>query len=895
MQTFDFLEQIPDTDPADTARLIAELERSVTAHGPERAKLLMMRLMARARDLGVDLPTLATTPYINTIKTSDEPTFPGDEAMETRIRHIVRWNAAAMVLRANKEHPGIGGHLATYASAASLYEVGFNHFFRGKQGGAGDQIFYQGHAAPGIYSRAYLEGRISAPQLDRFRQETAGPGGLPSYPHPRLLPDFWEFPTVSMGLGGIGSIYQARYNRYLHNRGLADTSNSRVWAFLGDGEMDEPESAGALTLAAREGLDNLTRVVNCNLQRLDGPVRGNGKIIQELEGLFRGAGWNVIKVIWAREWDDLLAKDDGGELVRKMDATVDGEFQKYTVAGGAYIREHFFGPEPLLQKLVEHLSDEDLVKLRRGGHDYRKIHAAYSAAVAHKGAPTVILAKTVKGWTLGPSVEATNPAHQAKKLSEVELLAFRDRLGLPIPDAKIPEAPYYHPGPKSPEVAYITERRAALGGPLPSRVVHPVTWTPPLAAVDEEFAAGSAAPVSTTMAFAKLLRNLMRDPALGKLIVPIVPDEARTFGMDPLFKQAGIYAPFGQRYEPVDSELLLSYRESQSGQVLEEGITEAGSMASFQASGTAYATHAVGTIPFYVFYSMFGFQRVGDQIWQSGDARVRGFLIGATAGRTTLAGEGLQHDDGHSQLIAHAMPHVAAYDPSFAYEMAALVRKGIERMHERGEDIVYYLTIYNENQVQPQLPVGASVGEGIHRGLYKFAEADPASSGPRVRLFGSGAIMGEVLKARDLLRERFGVRAEIWSATSYSELRREALVVERWNRRHPEATPRKAWLQEQLGDDSAPIVAASDWMTAIPDLVAPWINVPYLVLGTDGFGLSDTREALRDFFSVDSTHIAAAAMVALARSGERTQRDAAAAIKELGIDPELQPVFVLDR
>ena len=698
-----------------------------------------------------------------------------------------------------------------------------------------------------------------------------------------------------MGLGGIGSIYQARYNRYLYNRGLTDTSNSRVWAFLGDGEMDEPESAGALTLAAREGLDNLTWVVNCNLQRLDGPVRGNGKIIQELEGLFRGAGWNVIKVIWAREWDDLLAKDDDGELVRKMDATVDGEFQKYTVAGGAYIREHFFGPEPLLQKLVGHLSDDDLVKLRRGGHDYRKIHAAYAAAVAHKGAPTVILAKTVKGWTLGPSVEATNPAHQAKKLSEVELLAFRDRLGLPIPDAKIPEAPYYHPGPKSPEVAYITERRAALGGPLPSRVVHPVTWTPPLAAVDDEFAAGSAAPVSTTMAFAKLLRNLMRDPALGKLIVPIVPDEARTFGMDPLFKQAGIYAPFGQRYEPVDSELLLSYRESQSGQVLEEGITEAGSMASFQASGTAYATHAVGTIPFYVFYSMFGFQRVGDQIWQSGDARVRGFLIGATAGRTTLAGEGLQHDDGHSQLIAHAMPHVAAYDPSFAYEMAALVRKGIERMHERGEDIVYYLTIYNENQVQPQLPVGASVGEGIHRGLYKFAEADPASSGPRVRLFGSGAIMGEVLKARDLLRERFGVRAEIWSATSYSELRREALVVERWNRRHPEVTPRKAWLQEQLGDDAAPIVAASDWMTAIPDLVAPWINVPYLVLGTDGFGLSDTREALRDFFSVDSTHIAAAAMVALARSGERTPRDAAAAIKELGIDPELQPVFVLDR
>ena len=658
---------------------------------------------------------------------------------------------------------------------------------------------------------------------------------------------------------------------------------------------DEPESAGALTLAAREGLDNLTWVVNCNLQRLDGPVRGNGKIIQELEGLFRGAGWNVIKVIWSREWDDLLAQDDDGELVRKMDTTVDGEFQKYIVAGGAYIREHFFGPEPALKRLVEHLSDDDLVKLRRGGHDYRKIYAAYAAAVAHRGAPTVILAKTVKGWTLGPSVEATNPAHQAKKLSEAELFAFRDRLGLPIPDAKIPEAPYYHPGPKSPEVAYIAERRAALGGPLPSRVVHPVTWTAPLAAVDEEFAAGSTVPVSTTMAFAKLLRNLMRDPAVGKLVVPIVPDEARTFGMDPLFKQAGIYAPFGQRYEPVDSELLLSYRESQNGQVLEEGISEAGSMASFQASGTAYATHAVGTIPFYVFYSMFGFQRVGDQIWQSGDARVRGFLIGATAGRTTLAGEGLQHDDGHSQLIAHAMPHVVAYDPAFAYEMAALVRKGIQRMHERGEDIVYYLTIYNENQVQPRLPDGENLAEGIHRGLYKFAEADAASSGPKVRLLGSGAIMGEVLKARDLLRERFGVRAEVWSATSYSELRREALVVERWNRRHPESTPRKAWLQEQLGDDPAPIVAASDWMTAIPDLVAPWIEVPYLVLGTDGFGLSDTREALRAFFSVDATHIAAAAMVALARSGERTAREASQAIKELGIDPELQPVFVLDR
>ncbi len=895
MQTYDFLEQIPDADPTETARLIGEIERSITAHGPERAKLLLMRLLARARDLGVDLPTLATTPYINTIKTSDEPTFPGDEAMETRIRHIIRWNAAAMVLRANKTHAGIGGHLATYASAASLYEVGFNHFFRGKLGGAGDQIFYQGHAAPGIYSRAYLEGRLSAPQLDRYRQETAGHGGLPSYPHARLLPEFWEFPTVSMGLGGIGSIYQARYNRYLHNRGLADTSGSRVWAFLGDGEMDEPESAGALTLAAREGLDNLTWVVNCNLQRLDGPVRGNGKLIQELEGLFRGAGWNVIKVIWSREWDALLANDTGGHLVRKMDSTVDGEFQKYIVAGGAYIREHFFGPEPELGALVKHLSDDDLARLRRGGHDYRKIHAAYAAAVVHKGAPTVILAKTVKGYSLGPSVEATNVTHQAKKLSESELLAFRDRLGLPIPDEKIPEAPYYHPGPNSPEVKYISERRAALGGPLPSRVVHPVNWSAPETSADAEFATGSSVPVSTTMAFAKLLRNLLRDPKVGQYIVPIVPDEARTFGMDPLFKQSGIYAPFGQRYEPVDSELLLSYRESQSGQLLEEGITEAGSMASFQAASTAYATHGVPTIPFYVFYSMFGFQRVGDQIWQVGDARGRGFLIGATAGRTTLAGEGLQHDDGHSQLIAHLHPHVAAYDPAFAYEMAALIRRGMDRMHGGSEDILYYLTIYNENQAQPARPEGAHVDEGIHRGLYRFAEADASASGPIVRLFGSGAIMGEVLAARDLLRERFGVRAEIWSATSYSELRREALVVERWNRRHPESAPRNSWLQEQLGSGGAPIVAASDWVTALPDLLAPWIDVPYIVLGTDGFGLSDTREALREFFSVDAKHITAAAMVALARSGERTSTDAATAIKELGIDPDRLPVFVLDR
>src|SRR6476469_5917518 len=720
----EFKHQLPDIDPAETQEWLDSFDQLVGQEGEGRARFLVYKLLKRARQLHVGLPPLTQTRYINTISPEQEPFFPGDEQIELRIRRIIRWNAVAMVLRANNRFSGIGGHLATYASAASLYEVGFNHFFRGKDdGGAGDQVFYQGHAAPGIYARAFLEGRLTEDQLDHFRRETVPGQGLSSYPHPRLMPDFWEFPTVSMGLGPISAIYQARFNRYLHHRGIKDTTNSRVWAFLGDGECDEPESLGALHVAAREGLDNLTFVVNCNLQRLDGPVRGNGKIIQELEAVFRGSGWNVIKVIWAREWDELLARDVDGVLVQQMNDTLDGEFQKFSVAGGAYIREHFFGPDQRLRKLVEHLSDDDLAKLRRGGHDYRKLYAAYKAATEFNGAPTVILAKTVKGWTLGPGVEARNITHQAKKLSENELRVFRDRLQLPIPDAKLKDAPYYHPGPDSEEVEYLLERRRALGGPIPKRIVRAPLLPAPSADVDAEFDAGSQTPVSTTMVFTRILRNLIRDKELGSHIVPIIPDEARTFGMDPLFKEVGIYAALGQRYEPVDSDLVLSYREAIDGQVLEEGITEAGSMASFQAAGTSYATHSLATIPFYIFYSMFGFQRTGDQMWQLGDARGRGFLMGATSGRTTLTGEGLQHDDGHTHIQASTVPNVRAYDPAFAYELAAVVRDGIERMYAKGEDVFYYISVYNENYAQPSMPTGDDVKDGILKGIYRFAEA----------------------------------------------------------------------------------------------------------------------------------------------------------------------------
>ncbi|MFL5674522.1 MAG: pyruvate dehydrogenase (acetyl-transferring), homodimeric type [Chloroflexota bacterium] len=885
----EFKHQLPDIDPDETDDWLASLDQVVADEGEARARFIIYKLLKRARQLQVGLPPLTQTRYINTISPEQEPAFPGDEEMERRIRRLIRWNAVAMVLRANNRFSGIGGHLATYASAATLYEVGFNHFFRGKdEGGSGDQIFYQGHAAPGIYARAFLEGRLSVDQLDHFRRETGPGGGLSSYPHPRLMPEFWEYPTVSMGLGPISAIYQARYNRYLQNRGLADTSSSRVWAFLGDGETDEPESLGALHVASREGLDNLTFVVNCNLQRLDGPVRGNGKIIQELESAFRGAGWNVIKVIWGREWDDLLARDVDGLLVQQMNETLDGEFQKFSVAGGAYIREHFFGPDPRLKKLVEHLSDDDLSKLRRGGHDYRKVYAAYKAATEHTGAPTVILAHTVKGWTLGPGVEARNITHQAKKLNEAELKIFRDRLELPIPDDTLKDAPYYHPGADSEEIQYLVERRRTLGGAVPRRIVRAAPLPPPAPAVDAEFAAGSQTPVSTTMVFARILRNLIRDPELGSRIVPIIPDEARTFGMDPLFKEVGIYSALGQRYEPVDSDLVLSYREATDGQVLEEGITEAGSMASFQAAGTSYASHGVATIPFYIFYSMFGFQRTGDQMWAFGDARGRGFLMGATAGRTTLTGEGLQHDDGHTQILASTLPNVRAYDPAFAYELAAVVRDGIERMHgSKPEDVFYYVTIYNENYAQPARPEGVTDDE-ILRGIYRFAAApDLGADAHPVRLVGSGAILQQVIAARDLLAEKFGVAAEIYSAPSFPLLRRDALEAERWNRLHPDAkAARVPHVSTVLPFEGGPIVAATDWMKALPDMVARWLPPHYVALGTDGFGRSDTREALRSLFEIDPPHIAAATMVALARCGALPAGKAAKAVKDLGIDPD---------
>ena len=885
MHIDDFKQQLPDLDEVETREWLDSLDQVLDQAGENRARFLMYKLLKRARQRHIGVPTLTQTRYINTISPEQEPWFPGDEALERRIRRLVRWNAMAMVLRANNRFPGLGGHLATYASAASLYEVGFNHFFRGKDDpGGGDQVYFQGHAAPGIYARAFLEGRLSEDNLDRFRRETGG-GGLSSYPHPRLMPDFWEFPTVSMGLGPLAAIYQARFNRYLQNRGIKDTSQQRVWAFLGDGEMDEPESISGISLAARDGLDNLTFVVNCNLQRLDGPVRGNGKVIQELEGLFRGAGWNVIKVVWGREWDDLLARDKDGSLVEKMNTTLDGEFQKYSVSTGAYVREHFFGPDPHLHGLVEHLSDDDLLRLRRGGHDYHKVYAAYKAATEFTGAPTVILAKTVKGWTLGRGVEARNITHQAKKLSEDELRVFRDRLELPIPDDQIRDAPYFHPGPDSDEVRYMQERRAALGGPVPRRVVRAPALPRPGAPVDAEFNGGSTTAVSTTMVFARLLRNLIRDPKLGRRIVPIIPDEARTFGMDPLFKEVGIYAAHGQRYEPVDSDLVLSYRESRDGQVLEEGINEAGSMASLQAAGTAYATHGEPMIPFYIFYSMFGFQRTGDQAWAFGDQRGRGFMIGATAGRTTLAGEGLQHDDGHSQVLASTVPVVRAYDPGFAYELAAIIRDGIERMFGDGEDVFYYVTVYNENYPQPAKPEG--VDEGIVKGLYRFLAA-PEIADPKgvVRLVGSGSILQQALAARDLLAERFGIAAEVYSATSFQQLRHEALQVERWNRLHPDQPSRVPYVAQVLGPGGGPVVVATDWVKTLPDMVAPWITAPYLVLGTDGFGRSDTREALRDHFEIDARHIAAAALSGLARAGDWDPAAAAAAIRDLGIDPD---------
>jgi pyruvate dehydrogenase E1 component len=863
--------QLPDIDPAETREWIESLDAVVDAEGRGRARFLLLKLLERAREQSIGVPALRSTDFMNTIPPEREPWFPGDEHAERRIRAYARWNAAIMVSRANREGLGVGGHIATYASAASLYEVGFNHFFRGKEHGeSGDQVFFQGHASPGIYARAYLEGRLTERQLDGFRQEISA-GGLPSYPHPRLMPDFWEFPTVSMGLGPINAIYQARFNRYLLNRHLRDTSRSRVWAFLGDGEMDEPEALGAIGVAAREELDNLIFVVNCNLQRLDGPVRGNGKIMQELESYFRGAGWNVIKVVWGRDWDPLLAQDVDGALVHRMNSTPDGQFQTYSVESGAYIREHFFGGDPRLRRMVKDLSDDDLRKLSRGGHDYRKLYAAYKAAVEHEGQPTVILTHTIKGWTLGADFEARNATHQMKKLTKAELKDFRDRLYLPIRDADLEGdlPPYYHPGPDSDEIAYMRERRAALGGSLPSRVVRSRPLQQPPQKTFDVLKGGSGKQnVATTMAFVRLLKELMKDPELGKRFVPIVPDEARTFGMDSLFPTAKIYSPHGQKYEAVDRDLLLSYREATDGVILHEGISEAGAMGSVVAAGTSYATHSTVMIPIYVFYSMFGFQRTGDQMWAFGDQLGKGFLLGATAGRTTLNGEGLQHQDGHSLLLAASNPACVAYDPAFSFELSHIFREALDRMYgERNEAVFYYLTLYNEPFPQPAEPEGIDV-EGLLKGLYLFRPAsDKGENRPRTSIVASGSAMLAAQRAQEMLSEDWGVAADLWSATSWNELHRDAIGCEQHNLLHPDEPAQQPFVTQTL-QGSGPVVAVSDFQRAVPDLIARWVPTDYTSLGTDGYGRSDTRAALRRWFRVDAPSITIAALETLARRGE---------------------------
>ncbi|MCS6804580.1 MAG: pyruvate dehydrogenase (acetyl-transferring), homodimeric type [Acidobacteriota bacterium] len=882
-----------DTDVADASEIeafetqewIESLDYVLQHSGPERVKRLIQQLQFHAQQAGVELPFTANTPYINTIPVEKQPPFPGNREIERRIKSIIRWNAMAMVVRANREESGIGGHISTYASAATLYEVGFNHFFRGPgEDHDGDLIYFQGHASPGIYARAYLEGRLTTEQLENFRNELKPGGGLSSYPHPWLMPNFWQVPTVSMGLAPIMAIYQARFNRYLEDRGLKKTSHQKIWAFLGDGETDEPESLGAITLAAREKLDNLIFVINCNLQRLDGPVRGNGKIIQELEAAFRGAGWNVIKVIWGDDWDPLLAKDKDGVLVKRMGEVVDGEYQKYTVAPGSYIRQHFFGADPRLAEMVKNYSDEQLRKLRRGGHDPEKVYAAYKAAVEHKGAPTVILAKTIKGYGLGESGEGKNITHQQKKLNEEELREFRSRFGIPISDEDVANAPFYRPDDDTPEMKYLRECRARLGGYLPSRVVTCEPLPMPSEEIFHEFYAGTEGrEVSTTMVFVRILSKLLRDPQIGKLIVPIVPDEARTFGMEALFRQVGIYSHVGQLYEPVDADTLLYYRESKDGQILEEGITEAGSMSSFIAAGTAYATHGINMIPFFVYYSMFGLQRIGDLVWAAGDMRCKGFLVGGTSGRTTLAGEGLQHQDGNSHLLAYPVPNLIAYDPAYAYELAVIIQDGIRRMYVEREDIFYYLTIMNENYPQPPMPEG--VRDGILKGMYKFKPTANPAAPLRAQLLGSGAILNEVVKAQQML-ERYGVAADVWSVTSYKELYRNGQAVERWNMLHPGQPPRVPYITQCLANEPGVIVAATDYVKALPGSIARWTPKPPLCLGTDGYGRSDSRRALRDFFEVDARFITLATLSELMRENKLKPEVVQQAITEMEINPE---------
>lgn len=897
-----FAHQLPDIDPEETSEWLDSFESVVDNRGRPRARYLMSRLVERSRELAVGTPATVSTPYINTIPREDEPWFPGDWEMERHIRAYIRWNAAVMVVRANKRADGLGGHLSTFASSAALYDVGFNHFFRGKDGGEpGDHVYFQGHASPGFYARAFLEGRLSEADLDRFRREVDPPKGappsdgrgLPSYPHPHTMDDFWEFPTVSMGLGPILSIYHAHFNKYLDNRRVDDALSSRVWGFLGDGEVDEPETLGAISLAAREHLDNLTWVINCNLQRLDGPVRGNGKIIQELEAIFRGAGWNVIKVIWGAGWDDLLARDVDGVLLNKMNSTLDGEFQKYAVEDGAYIREHFFGPDPRLRAMVEHLSDADLQSLPRGGHDYRKLYAAYKAAVETKDVPTVILAKTIKGWSLGSGFEGRNSTHQIKKMTKAQLLEFRDRLHLQdvLPDEAFDGdlPPYVRPPEGSAVSEYLMQRRRQLNGSLPSRIVRvrrPLTL--PQADSFKEFMDGSGGQAaSTTTSFTRLLRNLLRDPGTGERIIPIIPDEARTFGMDALFHEFKIYSAVGQNYDPVDSDLLLSYREAVDGQILEEGITEAGSMAAWTAAATSYVHRGVPLIPFFTYYSMFGFQRMGDLIWAAGDAGARGFLMAATAGRTTLTGEGLQHCDGHTHVFASTIPNCRSYDPAFAYETAVIVNAGINEMYPGGDpaagrNVFYYVTLYNENYPMPAAPAIEGLEDKIVRGMYRFAPA-PQVDGPRAAILFSGTAHVEATKAVTLLAERFGVGAELWSVTSYQEMRREALAVERHNRLNPADEPRVPWVTQQLSGAAGPITAVTDFMHSVPDEIVRWVPKRWSSLGTDGFGRSDTRDSLRSFFETNADHIALSVLTNLVADGVLDRSVLTRAVDELAV------------
>jgi len=879
-------------DDVEIQEWLESLDAVLESSGAEVATEILERLRAHATVNGIDLPFTANTPYANTIPHRLEPRYPGDQELERRIKSLVRWNALAMVVRANRVEHNIGGHISTFASAATLYEVGFNHFFRGRTDEfEGDTVYFQGHASPGMYARAFLEGRLSAQQLENFRRELKPGGGLSSYPHPWLMPDFWEFPTVSMGLSPLMAIYQARYNRYLEDRGLKPVSDAKVWAFLGDGETDEPESLGAITLASREKLDNLIFVINCNLQRLDGPVRGNGQIIQELESAFRGARWNVIKVFWGSEWDPILDRDTEGLLVKRMGELVDGEYQKLVVESGAYVRQHFFGSDPRLLQLVEPFSDDALRRLRLGGHDPRKVYAAYKAATEHKGAPTVILARTIKGYGLGEAGEGKNVTHQQKKLNEDELRLFRSRFAVPLNDEDCVEVPFYRPPENSPEIQYIRARRKALGGYVPQRSVRS---KPLIANHDElfnEFFEGSdGREVSTTMAFVGMLRKMLKDSEIGKLVVPIVPDEARTFGMESLFRTVGIYSSVGQRYEPVDVNTLLYYKEAKDGQILEEGITEAGSMASFIAAGSAYATHGINTIPFFIYYSMFGFQRIADFIWAAADMRTRGFLLGGTAGRTTLAGEGLQHQDGNSHVLALSVPNLRAYDPAFAYEIAVIIQDGIRRMYKDGENIFYYITVMNEQYAMPAMP--GDVKEGILNGMYRFRASENKKSKLRAQLFGSGAILREVLQAQEILETKYGVAADVWSVTSYKQLYVDGNETDRWNRLHPGEKQRVPYVTSTLGDAAGVLVAASDYLKTLPNMISKWLPRRLASLGTDGFGRSEGRASLREFFEVDARFITLATLHELFIDGKIDRKLIDQAIKDLGIDPEkLNPVI----